>query len=386
MNKLESAERNINVFDFEPYRDYCDAVTVGARKLGLLDKELALKAISDPRSIVVENQGHIIPAFVPFEYAAGYDQERSMKIVEDKGVPYEGIFYFCLPPSNIPEDQLGNVSKALAGKNVAIFFDHSQNDRQTETIIAKVVQDAMLYYQEAGLIDKRTGNDSKASISLYTTKANLTDRPDIPIQLSFSSAYNYFVAAGKNQKYPRRGVSVFSGSEISNHRELQEQIWQLYQSRFQWLGEEHPLSMEDAEEEFFGQIQNPNTEIFVNFSEGKIVGVMDTMTRPEDIYWLNPGFFENLTLEENRKILFIPGIVADPRHLGQSGPLITKLCEMASCTGNDYKIIFENTNLSELYVPKLGHRFANRSGNYELSFPAVEDRHFYRLIHTAPRP
>ena len=160
-------------------------------------------------------------------------------------------------------------------------------------------------------------------------------------------------------------------------------IWDLYVDRFQFLGEEHPISMEDSQPDFLSIFTDPDTTVSIKYVDGKPVCFTYFTEDFSGLYWLNVPYLEAnyATADPSLIPVFFPGIVASKESKGNNArEVIDLFAQGVASVGAGCRIYFENTNFSEQYVPQMVYRAAIARSEYSLSQPTKLDQTDYRLI------
>lgn len=373
-------------FDFAEYRTCLDGDTLGSRKIGLLSQELAERACLDLRTVVASIDGLSVPILVPIEYVDGYDSERSMQIARSGGSTYEGDVY-SLPVSSdiiarlIASDELMNELRSRLGAGAKLFFEHTRDadDRMIESTV-NLMATLGVRWREIPLHDKGAPpENAQAAMSFYITPTHHVENETNPSNdVSIYDQYEEAVLSGEYEMFPESGVTILSSGDLSP--EMRDKLWLLYKERFQDLGSNHPISMEDTRDLFDELIDAQGTTLSVYFSNAEPVAFMFFMTDPASLSWLNPDYIEN-HLVPGTDLLFFPGIVAKADGVGKyAKPTIQLPTEMASRTSREYTVAFESTNRSSGYIPRLVYEYVNDSGVLAADLPVAIDTTVYRCI------
>lgn len=360
---------------FEEYELFCNHGNTSSRKAGILDPEMYVSALQDPRTIRVEIEGKLMPAAIDIEMglSMGYEVARAKQYASDQ----PRISVLSLPITGVSEKASTDILEALKDYNGALYFsDHNGEDGQKLGI---GLQERGRNVEERPLLDTNVKNP-QAALSLYacdaintTPKASSEPVTLADIQRVFDEKKRPFI------KDPDNAVFIENGANLTEPQ--LSQIWELYTDRFQFLGENHPISLEDDEASFRYVIAQPNTTVSFKTENGKIVCLSDFTQGFENIYWLNQDFLQNQASNHDPSVatLFFPGIVASPEAHGSSRYVLGLFAEVAGEAGMSARIIFENTNISEEYVPNIVYRVVSSTGTYNVEPPQKLDEVKYRL-------
>jgi hypothetical protein len=318
--------------------------------------------------------------------ASGYDVERCYRIagVEDDLDGQGRVRYFAAPNAPVSRTNVAVVTQELLEQGSGhVFYDRHFSGAVPE-LLQQAFSEAGLAYDEVKLLDDMaTKGNEQASISLYGFSVD-PERPAEPVNSSIDAwigEYRSSVAAGAYEHDLQNGEVMLKGDEIDD--EMYSKMWKLYVDRFQWLGEKHPVSMEDTEHEFSSVLRSPNTVIAASFKDGEPNCFAYMTSDIESVYWLNSDFLHDNTKMHNDKgydLLFFPGIVANANSTGQAGSVIGLMARTAADANMARYIVFENTNRSEVYIPRLVHGYINRSGRLLIAMPEMLDRTYYGCL------
>ncbi len=388
----ESEIRN-NILDWDNYRRIVDGKTDGSRKIGLLGKEKYEKSLRDPRSLFVVVEGFKLPGFVPIEYAEGYDEQRTREFVINPNThENQQIYYYCLPPGLLGQEELTRLSnqlQELLSQETIIFFDYNEHDSlaksELESIVSNLegteISSIPLFEPNLGIKDKQ------ASLGLFVASTHrvFNDEERYLTNNSISEEFDFAVSNGEFEKYPYEGPTILTSKEIGP--ELRSQMWQIYINRFRDLGRFHPITMEDSIEGFNKMLDNPNTACSINFKNGSPVCWMAFLNDVDTVDWLNSKFFtkENLQISPNEELLFFPEIAAKDDDVGNySEATLALAAKMVARTKKNYKVVFESTNLSRQYIPRLVEEYVEKTKVLKVDRPIEVDRQLYACYRLKP--
>lgn len=374
-----------NKLNWERYRELADAQAIGVRKVGLLDKKLALEAIKDDRTITLSAECGDLPVLCPIEYAAGFDVERAENIAagNTNNLPGE-VYYFCLPPRLLDGSGLNilidAIQSKLSGRKMSIYFDFVDRDPVSRNELIHILNLVGFKYTDIPLRDERASEGFRdVTINYYRTITSRTDTSTT--KLVDGDIYDAFQIAcelGEFNKYPNNGPTILKGSEIP--QQLVDKLWLVYQNRFEWLGENHPISMEENKEDFEKLLRSPGVSACIYFKDNKPVCWTYFTSNSDSEVWLNQAFITD-QVEPGTYPLFFPGIVAAADNLGgYSEPTLQLAAKMVGRVNKNFTVMFETTNVSEEYIPKLVKNYADSSGAILVTEPERVDNTHYSLM------
>jgi hypothetical protein len=379
----ESIDRLAKRFDWEKYREIADAHCDGARKVGLIDKTSAEESTKDPRTVSIEVEGMDFPAIVPIEYAEGYDPQRTREFVGNTGGNSSEVYYYCVPPDLIDESQMEQIAELIKNQNsddFFVYFDYDAKKQRVKEQFEAVISKLGRQISSIPLYDPQVSErNQQASIGLYATSAHRTEvaKKIGGSNLSIFGEFQKALKSGEYEKFPENGTTLLKGSEIDN--DLRDKMWNIYLGRFQDLGEYHPITMEDTREGFENLIDDPSTTCSITFKDADPVCWMCFCTSVDECEWLNQNFFDegNLHMSSDEELLFFPEIVARADTIGFAKPTLQLATEIASRTGRDYKVVFESTNRSAGYIPRMVKMYIEETGKLSATKPEEIDKTLY---------
>ncbi len=361
--------------EFERYREGIDAATEGARKTGLFDEALYYDALEDDRTVVLEEaSGSRAPVFTPLKYVAGYDINRCVELTGSSSE--DELLYLSVVPGQI-EGSTDDLIEALlphVRPGDKIFFDYGEDDLAAATAYQRILSELPRGVEEITF----GSDDNPATLSLFTTQVERKDSSQTinTTPTDIQTEFDNQVATGEVEKWPENGVTVLGAEDIDD--ELFAKLWSLYENRFQWLGQNHPISMEDTVDEFRDILRKTNPLIPVAFKDGEPACFAYFFDDISMCDWLRADFM-NTQAEPERVNLFFGGIVATADGIGgYADKLIESITELAGKTGRKYKVLFESTNVSETYIPEMVSGYINKTESMTCHEPLKVSQHLYR--------
>jgi hypothetical protein len=267
-----------------------------------------------------------------------------------------------------------------------IFSSYSEDDdyaRSSQVELGYLLHDAGKDSVDVPLIDSqaRPGHEY-ATLSLYGVDMERPDPSEGLEPTKWSEIYDTYerkVAEGVYEKDLQNGTVLLRGSELTNDNV--NDMWDVYLNRFQWLGENHPISMEDNKFDFMKVLRSDNALCSIKFKDGKPVCFTDLIGDTDELYWLNDKFLhdaDKMNLKPGQKVVFFPGIVAAAEGTHGAAEVIGLLTNVFVDANALLKVVFENTNRSESYVPRMVRMGANATGRINAETPVVIDKTIYK--------
>lgn len=372
--------------EFTLYERLCNERNSAVRKSGILDETIYQEVMEDDSTIKIMHGTRPLPVLVDIRHGlgAGYDVERARQLAGSG----DTVRVLVMPLGDIDQSLQTEVAEAIAGSGAgAVFF--ADNEARDSAVLYEGLRHRGIDFREIPLLDERASPEhQRAALSLYSIDVLPTEPAEgeesRPKKLH--DILEYF----NQEKFPliedlANSVLLRSGHDFSE-AELDE-VWQLYVDRFQFLGQQHPISMEDTKEDFLKLFTQPDTVVAIKYVEGKPVCFTYFLEDFEKLYWLNAEYFKTdyETADALQMPVFFPGIVASKETRGNNASeVINVFAEAVAQIGAGCRIYFENTNFSEQYIPKIIYRAASGRPEYRLSEPAKIDQTEYRLIQIYP--
>lgn len=363
--KKYSPEFQKTIVNFEEYRSICDQYSTAYRPIGILSDDLYEAALADQNTVFVDGDRGKIPTLVNLEYSEGYDVDRCKRLMET-----DSPYLLALPVTFLEEKPLFFMGQ----ENVAIIVesdtDSIELDRQT--ILGSMP--AVTEFVAHEFIDPRIEDKGHqfAEMTIYTGRTTCLDEPED----TSSSIKKAFEKIGM-ELLPDTGLSLLDAEDLRGNPDIHDQLWGLFKDRFEWLGDYHPVSMEDTKSEFDEIVLADKTFIPVRFENGRMVAAGIVMNNIYDCPWIKPKVLELIEKSSSDKEtipFYFFGIAAYKQDEG--GEQIKNMqevvhfhCRLARDTGIDYRIIFESSNMSSLYIPDATTSYINSSGFVRLEEP-----------------
>lgn len=352
---LQSPERDeIKTMVFDNYEQLCLVANADIyRKSGILIPENYVEIVEDNETIYVDAGGEKVPlaANMKFGSSQGYDPERAINLANSSLLESNIL---TLPLANLSEEIKQEASSRIFKKGGVLFFADYE-DREEMSLLAEADKSGYLL-QKIPLMDKSEYCKGREDVSISLFLLDVNNKNYTPDQnRGLSDIVDFF------DKNIKPNITDFdnctllvSGNKLTTNQ--LEEMWQLYSDRFQFLGENHPISMEDSPAEFIDLMTSKDVLASIKYQEGKIVCFTDLTTDLDKIFWLNKEYIKQISKDNklSELTLFFPGIVSSK--IGGSGDVLRLFIDTAADVGIKAKVLFENTNRSERYIPSIVKR------------------------------
>lgn len=368
--------------DFSFYEQFCNERNRSARKAGILSDESYEEIIEDPSTLYMIVGEVRIPVLVDIKYGAalGYDPKRSRELAGSDSP----VSVLSVPVGDLdPEFRADAIEIVGRSGERSIFF--ADNEGRDLSALQQGLEAEGAMPTEQPLVDERARPGyEQASLSLYAMDLVATgEMGEQPKKKGLDIVRRRFEEATlPTIDDPGNAVLIRSGESFSD--EELEDLWKLYEDRFQFLGEQHPISMEDSREDFLELFAHSDVLAVVKYADNTPVCFTFFSENISRMSWLNTSFFDKdkATLDPSQATIFFPGIVASKESRGQNASeVISAFADEVARTRTSFRLYFENTNLSERYVPAIVYRASIGRDEYSLSEARKLDETHYRLLH-----
>jgi|GEM_PF-1728069 len=388
----EAAEQKAedSVVDYGDYAEICNFQNDGSRRRGILSGELYEEIANDPSTGFINSGGLRVPALIDVKYAPamGYDEARCQEYA--KGLS-PNVKILAVPIQELNEEELKHfVELILANKNCALFFGDHNGDESSA--LSAILDKAKMGHFEQPMADPRADKgDEQAALLLFSCRVEQRlDRGERKrLRLSDVQAYYERNIGPVMTKDGEAITTLAMGDKISDQQA--EDFWNLYNNKFDFLGEGHPISMQDSKESFLKMLRTDSTMIAATCVKGEN-GELDRLTcftyfvdDVHQLYWLNSKYIEDKfgTNSDNNEYVtsvFTPGVVSSGVGRAYSALSIGLFARAGDEAGQSASVLFENTNLSKKYIPWIVNRSIKSACKFSnLRLSEMVDKVTYRL-------
>ncbi len=350
------------VVSFRKYRGLCDAASgTSYRKLGIVDSHGYAAALSDSRTIITTlKSGLTIPLFVPMQYIGGYDAPRTQSLAKTHDTRLLAV------PFSTLRHEVSLAQHAAALRGVAVVVETPvELTKKAKTLFAEqfsVVSGTPWRVHE--FKDPRTPEGRQnANISVYEAGFEAHDHAGKPMPDTGKTLTKSARELGLADN-----VTIIGSRDIHKNPELLAELWDLCAHKFDMLGTFHPVSMEETQNFFEKMLGNQRTHSLVRFEvddKGKNKPVahgffMDDLSGAS---WLSDAYIDDVEMraaQKHEKIVFFYGIVSrstPEASMHYSASIMKSLSHIGKYAGGRFRLVFESTNLSGLYIPRLVNEY-----------------------------
>lgn len=373
---------------YKAYAKLCNSHNDGSRRRGILSPEMYADIVKDVNTGFISIGDGEIPALIDISkgLGMGYDSFRCKEIAKEFS---SNIKILALPVHELNKGEKAELAQLITSKNrLALFFSDHNGDEAT--ILAEILDGGGITHTDKPLLDIRASTDNgQAALCLYSCYAEQKLDRGERRKLMLSDVYSYFQDhaepsyLGDGKTY----TTLEMGDRLSDQQA--EEMWQIYDDKFDFLGEGHPISMQDTKEDFLKLLRSESTLIAATYAPDesgnkKLACFTYFIDDMDCLYWLNADFLsKNFEAHNNSDYvtnIFTPGLVSSGTGKGYSLLSIGLFAEVSDEAGLSTSVMYENTNLSKMYVPRIVDSTMSNSCKYTDLTPSRQiDEVTYRL-------
>lgn len=378
------------VINYENYETVCNIHNDGSRRRGILSEEAYEEIIKDPSTIFIFSNDCRIPALMSAEhgYSMGYDTKRCKEYARELS---SDVKILTLPVHELTDDEKGQLANMLvvsSNKYALYFSDHNSDE---STALGELFDNAGIKHTEKPLVDPRAAKgDEQAALYLYSCCAEQKEDRGERKKLCLRDVQDFYENnIGPLYTSDGKVMTILDmGDRISDQQA--EEMWNIFNNRFDFLGECHPISMQDSKEDFFGLLRSDSTMVASTYAkeEDDITKLTCFSFYVDDmniLYWLNQKYIDETFPvsdegHEHEVNLYTPGVVSSGKGASYAHLPIGLFIQAADKSGMSANMLFENTNLSKRYIPRILDKAMDRSCvNLEHKPSQMVDEISYRL-------
>lgn len=375
MTAIENSEaknggEKLEALAFEDYRELCDAYSsIAFRKVGLVDEQNYRLIHNDPSTVWANIHNKKVPLFVDIRRAGGYDGGRTIELTEAQN----GYLLTC-PPALIRDSgiNLGEAVKRLDGA-IIVETDSAASAEEKKWLTEELSSGAEVW-EAYDFIDKRllqNPENVNANMSIYEARYVARDNEGLIVPRNHKTFKQVFEEEKKENLSGENDVRLIEAHDLRNNPELFDQLWALCDEKFEWLGDFHPVSMQETKDFFSSIVFSDSTHTLVRSKKNdkgddEAVCAGFFMDGTDGLGWLHPKYIEKVLSETHKnheEVQYFYGIVSKSnpeKQLGYAEELIRAYSRLVRRLGGEYRLIFESTNMSSMYIPRLVKEYSAR--------------------------
>lgn len=365
------------VAEYVDYRVLCDYETNAFRHIGVQDPEAYRSAVADSRTVFVPIDGRLYPAAVPVGHEKMYASDRCRELTGKNEV-----LLLSLPLERVRDGQLAGenlVGGEGLSEDFAIIVEQHRpdgqeydRDRDHESIAAQMRGFGELHpgeFVHELLLTKPEHRTAWMSMYEFSIKPIGAD-PERLAGLSADERLDHVWAEYKEERglpsIPTEHSNetyLFTAKELRENPNIVEALWKIAEKGFgKILGAYHPVSMEFNREFFEGQILTDGIYTAVRYHEGKPVCFGSMAQNMDHNDWLDHTSTvlrdqSRDAVEKQQLMVHFFELISDSQTGLSFSPDVLKLyLELEGRAGQSCKVVFESTNLSSRYIPKIVQR------------------------------
>lgn len=343
---------------YEAYRELCDGLQPGLyRKTGIDSAENYEASLLSEKVRYIEINGQALPLFVPLEHAGGYNVEKTQELTGQ-----EDIYALALPLRLLDESDidLETYLTGLGGAAVVVQTEASETAPRQESLRENMTGWTVENFVNPDLPDE----NKNARITVYSGEFAALDGDGELIPDKGLSMQERFAA--EKEERDLKDIDLINGKTLRENPELFEQLWELHDDRFTWLGQYHPVSMQESKEFFKSIVENEHTMSIVRYDYDEAGNRIPAchgcfIDDLGPIEWINERFAAS---QEGEQVLFFYGI-ASRSSPGKTMHYAREIMELNSRLvqrgGGKTRLLFESTEISSMYIPRLVAQYAGEA-------------------------
>jgi hypothetical protein len=333
------------------YSDILSSAVRSPQKEGLENDEIRA-ALRDKRTIILkesDSSQDTVPFAVPLEYAPWMNQEFFVK----KGYDPKELLYCVLPQDVLRSFHPSTIRDVIEQKKA------SQNLRKASIVFDYPDAKSPLFSGEDYIVDDLITHQKTPAATYH---------------------FSQILAPGENAPNftPNPHVRRLRGDDIKSNF---ERIWDIYDSQFQALVDDHPVKGALSKQELFDCLSDEDCHLSAYFDDSDtIMGFGYTVDDIRLCPWLNEEHF--LEQAQGLNYVYMPGIATAKEAASPiSGQIMLQMIneKFNDINNQPFLLTYECSNLSARYIPKIVRRTLEGSG-LAVSVNPHEQLHFYKVV------
>lgn len=359
---------------FEDYRTLCDTETDSFRRVGVLEQDAYSEAIQDQRTVFCEIEGRRVPALVPLQYEARYNDERTKELSGK-----HKAMLLSIPLKRVREGALLSTENLTGGEDfsddVAILIEepveaiHGDRDSDHTTIAhmlgglgvmeAHEFIDTRLEKYE----DNRTAWMGIFAFSITSSREIDEEKYSLSPEDAIVQAWEEYRTEKGLPAMPDKNSDdtfLFTAEQLKEHPEIVDGLWAVSEVGFgNVLGKYHPVAMEVTREFFDKHITSESVLTAVRYVDGEPACFGFLAPNMENNDWLDTEStilkHDLQTAAENGEpVIHFFELISKGKKGAMLSPSVLDLhIELAGRSRQKWHVIFESTNLSGTYIPDI---------------------------------
>lgn len=320
------------------------------------------EALDDPETLRTYIKGVEVPVLIPISkieaYASsGYFEHGS-----------EG-FLFMPIYADLSEEDVQSVHELVSQSDLqskTILSYYEDGDVKSEQYASLILDSISNGYQRKPLIDEKVGTE--VSITHFEGLAEVQDRDNLRSDItSLRQVFLEGVNEGKYEEQPHTGVALIDPTALKTNIDLLDKLWRISDEQFSRLAENLPVRQSLNRDEFDELMTHTDTSSIIYFEDGEPVCLATFLHSLESAEWLRKSYFDS-KFGPDTFLSYFGFLVSDaknPSHKS-SHRVLNMLSELTVKARTDMQVLFESTNISANYVPKLVEGVVNSNDQVKI--------------------
>jgi hypothetical protein len=393
---VESYENSVSdaaKISMDHYLNNVHANTHGPQAEGIPPSDIE-KVYEDERTIFVNiNNGDSDtikwPLFTPIQNSC----EFNIDFFERRYGSAENVFYVSTPRNremifdNTSRDQLLEFSS----REPILVFEETEDDAVSQQLHSLFESNFDLLPDV--LIDDKNGTEAAVihyagKVSLVPSADQKNDASDLEVRKSSSTlrqAYASLIESGGLEEFPESGTIIVDQTTLNDiidddsQMTLMGRLWEIYDSQFKTLTENHPSRQAQTFQELQSVISDPDTLTLAYIHNREYVSFALFVADLRTCEWINPEFYEEKFADD--LVLYFPGISTDSEKQGNkySQNIIDLIARICKVSDSEPIIAFQCTNVSADYIPVIVEGATEATGDATLKVNELQ-RYTYKAL------
>jgi hypothetical protein len=263
-------------------------------------------------------------------------------------------------------------------RTILVETDSLMTDDVKATLPDKLADSGFGVFAVKDFLDDRIDKpeDQAAFMGAYSARFSVVDAEGEPVPRrshDFMGAYQELVEQG----HPlTKNTKLLDVQVLRDDPDLVSELWAFYQNRFEWLGEKHPVSMEDSRDFFLDILLHEDTRTVVRYDDqGNPLCLGFFISGFDECQWMSESFRDEKTKEakvRDEDLLYFYSVASKIENAHLSKDVMQLIIATAGQMGGDYRLIFESTNMSSQIIPRLVSDYVEGSGNIVTKEPVKQ--------------
>lgn len=334
----------------------------GFRKTGLLVPESLERAQADPRTVyILYSDGYqhgVVPLFTPVENEPFYNLGRCEELTN-----HENVYLMCLPPDVVYQLEIAS----LVPRNSAIVVErfsksHPKYNELEKIQIANMFRGEWHDFQDIQPhVKDAIFQNAWMGIFHFAIEPQTEHTPIDSLRESWEQLHS------ASEELQDDTTMLYSGEQIIQDRALIDTLWGISQNGFgKVLGSNHPISMEVNRDFFESQLNSSGVYVAVKCINAQPVCFASLALDLDHNPWIDmespqmQGIISTSNNKKEERLAHFFEVISTGENAGHAAGIFTELLAAAGNMG-PIRVIFESTNRSAQYIPKIATDCINTS-------------------------